>query len=139
MKNIILILPLLLPVTVIANESCNSFVKKHNLEIMNIESNCLWNESRTAIAVCSNEQTTKCYIVDSETVTDVSIIQKSNLGKISIIEKSKYESVITEPKKWLSSKKKQYLVLFQTRAWLKGQRYTVSGPAAVVNGEYHGQ
>ena len=139
MKNIVLIFLVLLPASVIANESCTMLVKKHNLEIKNLELSCLWNESRTAVAVCSNEETAKCYIVDSEAVTDVSIIQKSNLGKISIIEKSKYESVITEPKKWLSSKNKQYLVSFQTRAWLKGQRYTAAGPAAVINGEYRGQ
>jgi hypothetical protein len=138
MKNIVLLF-MFFPLSVLADQSCSNFLKKHNLDIVNIDSSCLWNNERTAIAVCSTEPVTKCFIVDSKNTTNVSRIQQSNLGKLGIAKKTKYESIQTKPKEWLSSKQNQYLVLFQTSAWFNDQRYTVSGPAAVTNGEYRGQ
>jgi len=128
-----------IPLPVFADESCLNLLEKHSLNIGNTESNCLWNKDHTAVAICSNEQTTKCYIVDPKNATDVSRIQQSNIGKLGIAKEVEYEPIKTTPKEWLSSKQNQYLVLFQTKAWLKGQRYTISGPVAITNGNYHAQ
>lgn len=133
-----LILLLLLPLYAVANEDCIGFFQKFSSERgIEIEA-CVWNNDQTAVAVCGNNTSTKCYISDSENTVDVSNIQLSNIGKLGVSDMHEYESISTE-KKWISSEGTSYLVSFQTRVWLKGQRYTVSGPVAVVNGKYHGQ
>ena len=138
MKKFILLF-LFYPLYAFSDESCSNFLEKHTLDNDVVDLACLWNESHTAVAVCLKKVTTKCFVIDSENITDVSKIEQSNLGKLGIAKKAEYKSVQTKPIEWLSSKENLFLVSFQTRAWLKGQRYTVAGPAAVTNGEYHAQ
>ncbi len=138
MKKFFLLL-LFYPMPILANGSCTNFFEGQSSKKYIADQNCLWNETHTAAAVCANETLKKCFIADSKNVTDVSNIQSSNLGKLGVTKKSEYSSVSTKPKEWVSSKENTHVVTFQTRAWLKGQRYTVSGPAAAVNGKYRGK
>jgi len=100
------------------------------------EKNVLWNNEKSAIAFCVSEPESRCFIVVDESAIDVSQVENANIGKLGIAPKEKYERVITFPAKWLRSKTNEYMVSFTTKAWLSGQRHTVTEPVLVKNGKY---
>ncbi|SET68868.1 hypothetical protein [Thalassotalea agarivorans] len=90
-----------------------------------------------ARAYCHKSNKTICTVVVEGISTDVSAIENKNIGKLGIAPKEDYDNVVTFPSKWLRSSKDGDLIEFTTKAWLKGQVYTVRGTVFIdENGKY---
>ncbi|TVZ39045.1 hypothetical protein P886_3432 [Alteromonadaceae bacterium 2753L.S.0a.02] len=93
----------------------------------------LWNSDKTALAFCESKEKTTCFIIANNIPTNVSHIETANLGKLGLAGKNQYEKIETFPSEWVAEKQNGNLISFTTRAWVNGQRYTVSGPVFVRN------
>lgn len=93
----------------------------------------LWNSDKTAFAFCESKEKTTCFIIANNIPTNVSRIENANLGKLGLPRKKRYEKIETFPSKWVEENQNGNLISFTTRAWINGQRYTVSGPVFVRN------
>lgn len=84
----------------------------------------LWRSDKNARAYCNK---TVCTVLVKGISTDVSAIENKNIGKLGVTPKADYDKVITFPSKWLRTNEYGDLIQFTTKAWLKGQRYTIKG------------
>ncbi|MCF6439511.1 hypothetical protein L1077_08735 [Pseudoalteromonas luteoviolacea] len=97
----------------------------------------LLRSDKSAKAYCHKINETVCIVLVKGVSTDVSAIENKNIGKLGVTPKSDYDKVVTFPSKWLRFNKDGNLIQFTTRAWLKGQRYTIKGMVFVdSNGKY---
>ena len=100
-------------------------------------SEVLWRTDKNALAFCDKTNESTCFVVVNNNSTDVSLIEGKNIGKLGVTPKDQYDKVVTLPSSWKRTDSDGDLVIFTTKAWLKGQRYTIQGMVFVdSNGKY---
>ncbi|NWK57649.1 hypothetical protein HW115_18675 [Verrucomicrobiaceae bacterium N1E253] len=122
-------------------------VKKITAEnIKNGISTAVWNAEKSAVVACfRGREATLCLVAykngDSYSISDVSKVESYNFGKLGF-RRSHYSRFLTEPIKWKEDEAgftyqgfgaaAKYEIYFRTRAWTKGQRYTVGEPLVLT-------
>jgi len=145
---IILIAIILIAVQVMAEESfediSHQIAAKAQIDVNLVKDGIksgLWNSEKTAAALSINKSGGSLCLVlikrpnKSFIVVDVSNVEYGNFGKFGY-PRSYYDRYETTPVEWLKRDDSHFQIVFRTRAWKDGQRYTVKEPLIVKkNGE----
>ena len=100
-------------------------------ELSHASNAALWRNDKEAAAVAFHRQRGSLILVflrqpgGEFRVVDVSRIEDGNLGKVGF-PRSHYDRLETLPVEWLSRDDRLFQVVFRTRAWHSGKRYTAS-------------
>jgi hypothetical protein len=108
-------------------------------EIQTAAQKAVWNEHRNAAAIALPRAQGVLAIVLLQQpggdflAVDVSPVEAANLGKLGLKGRRIYERVETTPLEWLPRKDGSFQIVFRTRAWSGGQRYTVTEPLIIAS------